>query len=63
MKTKIENLKNKCFLKLKEEIKKNPNDIKKCLQFLNKLLKAITEVKTVIQEELEHNEEVKNYEN
>ena len=31
--------------------------------FLNKLLKAITEVKTVIQEELEHNEEVKNYEN
>lgn len=53
MKTIIENLKNKCYLKLKENIKKNPKEAKKCLKFLNKLLKAITELQTVIQEELE----------
>ena len=52
MKNIIENLKNKCFLKLKEKVKKNPKDAKKCLKFLNKLLKAITEVKMAIQEEL-----------
>lgn len=57
MKIKIENLKNKCFLKLKEKVKKNPNDAKKCLKFLNKLLKAITEVKIVILEVLENENE------
>ena len=53
MKIIIENLKNKCFLKLKEIIKKNPKEAKKYLKFLNKLLKAITEIQTAIQEELE----------
>lgn len=62
MKNIIENLKNKCFLKLKEKVKKNPNDAKKFLKILNKLLKAITEIKIVIQEELKYNG-VKNYEN
>lgn len=50
----IENLKNKCFLKLKEKVKNNPKEAKKCLKFLNKLLKAITEVKIVISEVLEN---------
>lgn len=45
---KIEKIKDKCFLKFREEIKKN----KKSLKFLNKLLKAITEVQIVMQEEL-----------
>lgn len=30
----IENLKNKCFIKLKEEFKKNPNDAKKVFKIL-----------------------------
>lgn len=48
---KIEKIKDKCFLKFREEIKKNKRN-KKSLKFLNKLLKAITEVQIVMQEEL-----------
>ena len=56
---KIEKIKNKCLLGLQKEIKKDPKNAKKCLKFLNKLLKAITEVQMFIQAELE---EVLNYE-
>lgn len=47
---KIEKIKDKCFLGLEKELKKNPENAKKCLKILNKLLKAITEVQIFIQE-------------